>query len=752
MGQKADLAEVSPEFKKDIPSNIAVLPFENVTDKAEAVNIVRCSFFNHFASKKFQDIELHRIDFTLREKGLYDKHEFLKIPPSQLGKILDADGLIYGRITGFERVFLGVYSQVSVELEVKLVKAATGGTLWRSRHKVTQREGGAPLDPLSAISTLLKTSLNVRDIEFLRISEDLCRTILFTLPEPSIGEVLKTPTITFFTQDSGGKWKKSGDKINVAMTGDPGMVASFNITGIGKVFRMSEETPGVYSGRYTVMPGDTVVAGMVTGHLIDARGNRSDWVDPLGVVNIDTAPPQNPSQPKAVGRDRTVILKWPESEDSDVLEYRIYRSRTPRDGYVEVGMTQLSQFLDTGLENETRYYHRISALDRAGNESDLTKYVVCVPVKPGPTMVSGAIETDKSWFAGASPYVIKEKVTVRNGATLLIEPGTVVQSQGPPIVVRGTLFAQGEKDNAIQLSAEEGLQTGRRWEGIIFDNTSDAQSILAYCKIKQAQTAITIISSSPRIHNCTLTENENGIVVKEFSTPRIAGNMIVNNSGTGVFCERSDSHISENTISENAAKGVHCRNAIPKLIHNNILGNKKADLYNENSIGEVLDARDNWWGSTDISEISQKIIGRVSYARILDAPSPKGKSLEILKASDPKAIARLIVQVKEQIRQGNANAAGGTLQRIVAARPDETEAHFLLGMLQHRMGNFNRAILHMKRSIELDPQNTIYHYNLGLIHLENGETDAALSEWEKVIRLDPEHKNARMFLERYKKN
>ena len=78
LNQKVDAMEVSPDFSKDVPLKVAILPFENLTGKAEAFDIVRRSFFNHFSSKKYQDIELHKVDFTLRKKGLYENQLFLK--------------------------------------------------------------------------------------------------------------------------------------------------------------------------------------------------------------------------------------------------------------------------------------------------------------------------------------------------------------------------------------------------------------------------------------------------------------------------------------------------------------------------------------------------------------------------------------------------------------------------------------------------------------------------------------------------
>src|SRR6185436_6648505 len=94
------------------------------------------------------------------------------------------------------------------------------------------------------------------------------------------------------------------------------------------------------------------------------------------------------------------------------------------------------------LANLKSYYYRLSAVDRVGNESAQTEPILGVPVAPGPTPVSGTIGFNPTWYAGASPYVMEGEVTVAQGATLTIEPGTTIQSKGAGLTLRGVLIAK----------------------------------------------------------------------------------------------------------------------------------------------------------------------------------------------------------------------------------------------------------------------------------------------------------------------
>ena len=171
-----------------LPNRVAVLPFENATGVKEAPEIVRRSFYGHFALKSYRDVELHKVDAILRKNHLLDRLGFLGAPAADLGRSLEADGLVYGRITGFNRIFLGLYSRVSVEVDVRLVDAATGKVVWRKRDRENWHEGGIPMEPISAVPTLIRTALNVRDIQFVRATDDLCRSIVQDLPEPRVGQ------------------------------------------------------------------------------------------------------------------------------------------------------------------------------------------------------------------------------------------------------------------------------------------------------------------------------------------------------------------------------------------------------------------------------------------------------------------------------------------------------------------------------------------------------------------------------------
>jgi len=131
------------------------------------------------------------------------------------------------------------------------------------------------------------------------------------------------------------------------------------------------------------------------------RGDEGPLSDP---VQATTDAPPGPEAPTdlvatATAPDR-VELEWSASvSDVGVSFYRIIR-----DGD-EVATTGSTTYLDTGLEPDTEYQYRISAVDSLGQESELSAPAsATTPVEPGPppprnllVTPTGSTQIDVTW-------------------------------------------------------------------------------------------------------------------------------------------------------------------------------------------------------------------------------------------------------------------------------------------------------------------------------------------------------------------
>ena len=635
------------------PQTVAVLPFLNRTDKQEAFDIVRKSFHGHFSTLNFAAVPLYKIDQALRQAGLDTSDKVAQTPSAKLREILRVDAIIRGEVTHYDRIYVGVYSQVAVGAEMRMVEAKTDKELWWAKNVSRKHGGGIATTPVGLILTAVSTAFNMREIELLRSSDDLFREMVRSIPQPTLAQALRPPGIAILAHDGMRRTDryalKAGDVLKVAMEGDPRKKASFRIGDFKKDIPLREEEPGMYAGTYRVLPGDFAEEALITGVLADDQGNSAEWADALGLVTIDTLPPAVPGGMRVIGRDKGVDLSWTPSPDKDIGQYRIYRSSTPLTGFQEAGRTELTTFRDLNLTNETVYFYRIASVDLAGNESKPSESVRGTPIPPGPTPVKGRIQGEVTWFAGASPYILEDAVTVESRASLTIEPGTVIRSKGQGLLVSGKLLAQGGQNSMITF---EPIAPGGEWQGILFQGTKNEESALEFVKITGARVGIACLSSSPLILRNDLTQNRVGLRVQEsFSKSRIQGNVISangrgveildgsspvleeneirGNQGDGVLISRASPSLVKNRILNNRENGVRLVSASARIAQNNIHDNGKFEVFNTRERDLPVEANENWWGGKEGFKLAGRIQGRVDYQRVLDAPYPQGKVIEL---------------------------------------------------------------------------------------------------------------------------
>lgn len=86
---------------------------------------------------------------------------------------------------------------------------------------------------------------------------------------------------------------RAGDVVNVTVKGQPRSRVTFSIGEIATGIRLSETSPGVYTGRYTVKEGDQAAREPVTVELVTPDGGRVKQ-ESTAPVNILTREPESP--------------------------------------------------------------------------------------------------------------------------------------------------------------------------------------------------------------------------------------------------------------------------------------------------------------------------------------------------------------------------------------------------------------------------------------------------------------------------
>ncbi|MDM8537061.1 SPOR domain-containing protein [Desulfobacterales bacterium HSG17] len=169
-------------------SRVAVLPFVDLTNSdADLAQLVRNGFYSHFSVRPYTDVEISRVDVILGLHTGMNTSLQEKINSQKLGRWLECDAVIRGAVVRFERVFVGIYAQMLLEVAISLESTQTGKQLYQDQREIRYHEGGLPLSIVSIPMIGIRSSMSLREIEKVRLVNDLCRIMVADIPYKNAG-------------------------------------------------------------------------------------------------------------------------------------------------------------------------------------------------------------------------------------------------------------------------------------------------------------------------------------------------------------------------------------------------------------------------------------------------------------------------------------------------------------------------------------------------------------------------------------
>ena len=144
----------------------------------EQLESIRRAFYSQLAPHSIRDVELMRIDAALQMMSPDERDDFRTV-----GLALGCDAIMIGSVTRYGTTFLGIYSRVSVGADVKLLRAWDGEVLWEGKHIAMSHGGSVPISPFAIPMTLINAISNVRGEQHDRVTDDLARRLVRTIPD-----------------------------------------------------------------------------------------------------------------------------------------------------------------------------------------------------------------------------------------------------------------------------------------------------------------------------------------------------------------------------------------------------------------------------------------------------------------------------------------------------------------------------------------------------------------------------------------
>ena len=720
-----------------LPRVVAVLPFQGTIDEPGLTGMVRKSFYNHFSSKPYRDVELATVDAKVVQLEKATGMKIADIPPKDISDAIGCDGLIYGRIINYKKTFALVYSQFAIEAEVWMVDGRTGKEVIRVKESVTYRGGGAPISPVAVVMSALSAAINMRDIQQMRIVNELCYKLNEKIPSPAGTGSADLPVIKEVITNAKESPFGKGKVVRVGLEGDGGLVATFSIGSFRKGVPMHEDKPGIYLGEYRVMPGDTTADMPLMASLRRVEGGENEWIDPAGnPVTIDTTPPPAVTDLKARGFSDRIDLSWQGPKGvPDLRGFRVLRSEQPLSGYAEIGTTETPAFTDSTARPEAAYYYRVIAFDLAGNDADPPDPVRGSRSSGEPIVLSGELTKDMV-LAGLA--TLQGDVLVPRGLVLSVEPGTRVMADADAgLIVQGRLVINGKEGPVEFLPLAD-----KPWKGITVDSgTVTAEGV----RVRGATAGFVVRNGEGTIDSAVITDNETGIAMSGVPAPSLR-NSTISGNGTGLDLEKVNAQITGNTISRNR-RGIAARGMSGEIRENNILDNE-VNIASEEPLGIGA----NYFGTVQIEEmrlhnvIAPKVYsGRVPGGTIVDVMS--NPYLAMGPEERRQAGAGLVKEGRDYFGRRNYGKAASLFEASLKAEPSP-EAYYQLALSYEEMKDEEKALAALGEGAAKFPQDSSLVRALGMVLYQKGDEAGARKALEEALRLNPGDGQVKFLLER----
>ena len=422
--------------KISLPSTVAILPF--YSKNKEATKIVTKTFYNFFSPLPYKDIEPYYVNKIVKKPISYNTD--LKTI-EKIAKKLGVDGVIYGDVINFDKLFLGLYSEVKVGAKLKFYSLKSKKVIWEFDDYSKKMSGGVSVTPIGIATTIALSAYNLRKIQLYRAAEDLFRDIPKIIPSPKV----ITQTIPLPTEiiHSGMQKKFFGikDKFIVSIKAKPNLNIYVEFPNILTKLKLKEIKPGYYEGVYIIRPNDNG-EGYLKFILEDKNGLYRSFYDVIAPIVIDTKKPSPPAITTIYGDEIKVIVK--DKNNDDIKKYILEVLKNGK--YIKYKESKNGIFRFDIL-NKTILI-RARSVDRANNISNPSKVVELFLYKDKNIAKSKIYqnETIINEIVRITTNTTLDKLFIGKNGYLIVMPNVKLTfSKNAKVIIDGTLSLLNSK-------------------------------------------------------------------------------------------------------------------------------------------------------------------------------------------------------------------------------------------------------------------------------------------------------------------
>lgn len=185
------VSQSSELIKNDPPRCIAVLPLTAAKPALAPTDSVRKAIHSHLAPTGVRLIPIQKVD------AIIDKRLSVKENMASISAATGCDAVVAGEVLEKSARFWGIYSEVKIGAQLKIFRVGVEKPIWEGRHVAVVRDGGVPLNPVSALSSIVSAGSNLREEQVTRTTHDLARRLVHAIPglkfnEESVSQLTQT--------------------------------------------------------------------------------------------------------------------------------------------------------------------------------------------------------------------------------------------------------------------------------------------------------------------------------------------------------------------------------------------------------------------------------------------------------------------------------------------------------------------------------------------------------------------------------
>ncbi len=167
---------LAEDFSQYAPTRIAVLPMENLSLEPGMEKVLYEEVYARLSAKGYMKIAVEEVRAVMDKLGVQTAGQLAGISPERLGKMLQCDAVMRGRVDQSGTIHSGVYDALVVSISLQLLHCKSGKPLWSTEQwRAAHRQWHA--DPVNLLFNFVAHETGSRKQRIAWLAQEMLKTL-----------------------------------------------------------------------------------------------------------------------------------------------------------------------------------------------------------------------------------------------------------------------------------------------------------------------------------------------------------------------------------------------------------------------------------------------------------------------------------------------------------------------------------------------------------------------------------------------